>query len=39
LMTFQGNAHVVYSGYFYYFRRDEPKIVKYDLAMDKQAGE
>lgn len=35
---FQGNAHVVYNGCFYYFRRDEPKIVKYDLTSDKQAG-
>lgn len=34
----QGNAHIVYNGYFYYFRRDEPKIVKYDLTFDKQAG-
>lgn len=34
----QGNAHVVNNGYFYYFRKDEPKIVKYDLALDKQAG-
>lgn len=37
--SFQGNAHVVYNGYFFYFRRDEPKIVKYDLTLDKQAGE
>lgn len=36
--VFQGNAHVVYNGYFYYYRRDEPKIVKYDLTFDKQAG-
>lgn len=36
--SFQGNAHVVYNGYFFYFRRDEPKIVKYDLTLDKQAG-
>lgn len=35
----QGNAHVVYNGYFFYYRRDEPKIVKYDLTLDKQAGE
>lgn len=39
LFLFQGNAHVVYNGYFYYYRRDEPKIVKYDLTFDKQAGE
>lgn len=38
-ILFQGNAHVVYNGYFYYYRRDEPKIVKYDLTFDKQAGE
>ncbi|CAO1428660.1 unnamed protein product [Diamesa hyperborea] len=36
--AFQGNAHVVNNGYFYYFRKDEPKIVKYDLALDKQAA-
>lgn len=38
-VVLQGNAHVVYNGYFYYYRRDEPKIVKYDLTFDKQAGE
>ncbi|CAO1433024.1 unnamed protein product [Diamesa serratosioi] len=36
--AFKGNAHVVNNGYFYYFRKDEPKIVKYDLALDKQAA-
>lgn len=39
MILFQGNAHVIYNGYFFYFRRDEPKIVKYDLTLDKQAGE
>ena len=35
----QGNAHVVYNGSFYYYAKDFPKIIRYDLFADKQGSE
>lgn len=34
-ISLQGNAHVIYNGAFYYNRRDEPHIVRYELAEKK----
>ncbi|XP_058066381.1 uncharacterized protein LOC131216002 [Anopheles bellator] len=35
---FRGNAHVVYNGSFYYNERNSPRIVKYDLNVERQTA-
>lgn len=34
----QGNAHVVFNGSFYYNERNSPRIIKYDLNLERQTG-
>lgn len=35
----QGNAHIIYNGYFYYYCDDQTKLIRYDLRSEKAAGE
>ncbi|XP_029726008.1 uncharacterized protein LOC109409677 [Aedes albopictus] len=35
---FRGNAHVVFNGSFYYNERNSPRIIKYDLNLERQTA-
>ncbi|KFB48539.1 AGAP005849-PA-like protein [Anopheles sinensis] len=35
---FRGNAHVVYNGSFYYNERNSPRIIKFDLNVERQTA-
>jgi hypothetical protein len=38
MITFQGNAHVIYNNNFYYYCGNEEKIMRYDMKMEKIAS-